>query len=393
MAESWEQRGERQARVVLLLIILGLVMFLGRRQLQSLVYPVSRYDPDATLKPIVARGDLAADEASTVELFERVSPSVVFVTTLARGYRRGIFFFDGGEHLEGTGSGFVWNKDGYIVTNFHVIRNVYDGRSSCRVMLKDLPEPFDAEVIGVAPDQDVAVLKITAPPEQLSPIEVGDSNNIKVGQKAFAIGNPFGLELTLTSGIVSALNREIRAITGHPIEGVIQTDTAINFGNSGGPLLDSAGLLIGVTTAIRKDAANIGFAIPADAVNKVVTQLIRDGGAREGGPRKPALGVSLLRRDIATKQAGIHRGVVIKEVQPNGAADSAGLQGLVLSRNGMAYAIGDIILAIDGKEVNSPDEVKAEIEKRAVGDTITLSIQRGDTLREVQVRLQPQVSF
>ncbi|HTS03462.1 MAG TPA: trypsin-like peptidase domain-containing protein, partial [Thermoanaerobaculia bacterium] len=211
----------------------------------------------AAPRPVTARGDLASDEKATIELFQRCSPSVVYITTLAR---RPVNFFEMTEVAQGTGSGFVWDRQGHIVTNFHVIEN----SDSLVVTLADQSN-WKATLVGAEPDKDLAVLRIGAPEAKLPPILVGTSHDLKVGQKVFAIGNPFGLDETLTTGIVSALGRTIESVTGRKIQDVVQTDAAINPGNSGGPLLDSAGRLIGVNTQIASPSgasAGIGFAVP-----------------------------------------------------------------------------------------------------------------------------------
>ena len=209
------------------------------------------------MRPVVARGDLAEDEKSTIELFKRASPSVVYITTLSR---RAVNFFEMTEVPQGTGSGFLWDRQGHVVTNFHVLQ----GSDSSVVTLSDQSN-WKAAVVGVEPDKDLAVLRISAPADKLPPILVGTSKGLQVGQKVFAIGNPFGLDETLTTGIVSALGRTIDAVTGRKIQNVIQTDAAINPGNSGGPLLDSAGRLIGVNTQIASPSgasAGIGDGCP-----------------------------------------------------------------------------------------------------------------------------------
>ena len=222
---------------------------------------------------VTARGDLAADEASTIELFQKARGSVVYINTSERVldlWTRNVFTIP-----KGTGSGFVWDEDGNIVTNFHVIA----GAAEARVRLSD-GRDFGARLVGASPAHDVAVLRFAAS-SSLTPVLIGTSSDLKVGQKVFAIGNPFGLDWTLTTGIISALDRALPAEDGRSlIEDLIQTDAAINPGNSGGPLLDSAGRLIGVNTAIFSPSgasAGVGFAVPVDTVNRVVAQLIARG--------------------------------------------------------------------------------------------------------------------
>ncbi|MCZ6452167.1 MAG: trypsin-like peptidase domain-containing protein, partial [Deltaproteobacteria bacterium] len=225
----------------------------------------------AAPREITPRGKLSVEESLTIALFRKASPSVVNITTLT--VRRDVFTLNLLEIPEGTGSGFVWDNAGHIVTNYHVIQNA----DVAQVTLAD-QSTLKARRIGVAPDKDLAVLQIDVAKSRLRPIPIGSSNNLRVGQKVYAIGNPFGLDQTLTTGVISALGREIESVTRRPIRGVIQTDAAINPGNSGGPLLDSAGRLIGVNTQIFSPSGasvGIGFAIPVDTVNRVVPQLIR----------------------------------------------------------------------------------------------------------------------
>jgi S1-C subfamily serine protease len=230
-------------------------------------------EANAVPRVVTPRGDLAAEEKATIELFREASKSVVYIRTIA--LRRDVFTLNVYEIPEGTGSGFIWDEQGHIVTNYHVIRTA----SAAHVTLAD-NSTYNAQLVGVEPAKDLAVLQIDAPKRLLRPIPIGTSRDLLVGQTVFAIGNPFGLDQTLTTGIISALNREIQSVTRQPIQGVIQTDAAINPGNSGGPLLDSAGRLIGVNTAIYSPSgayAGIGFAIPVDTVNQVVPQLIQQG--------------------------------------------------------------------------------------------------------------------
>ncbi|HTP50889.1 MAG TPA: trypsin-like peptidase domain-containing protein, partial [Anaeromyxobacteraceae bacterium] len=262
------------ARIVLSAFVLGMAATAAFIRLTTGAWPqlVRPTAPRAAPRPVVARGDLAADEQANVALFKQASPSVVYITTLTR---RLVGYFDVTEVPQGTGSGFIWDASGHVVTNFHVIQ----GASAARITLHDQSE-WPATLVGASPDQDIAVLRIAAPRGRLAPILLGRSADLQVGQRVFAIGNPFGLDFTLTTGIVSALGRSIPSLTGRKIEDVIQTDAAINPGNSGGPLLDSAGRLIGVNTQIASPSggsAGIGFAVPVDTVNRVVPQLIEHG--------------------------------------------------------------------------------------------------------------------
>ncbi|MGA7990115.1 MAG: trypsin-like peptidase domain-containing protein, partial [Thermoanaerobaculia bacterium] len=324
----------------------------------------------AEARPVAARGDLASDEKATIELFERCSPSVVYITSLAR---RPVNFFEMTEIPQGSGSGFVWDRQGHVVTNFHVIQ----GSDSLVVTLADRTD-WKATVVGVEPDKDLAVLRIAAPEAKLPPILVGASRDLKVGQKVFAIGNPFGLDETLTTGIVSALGRTIEAVTGRKIQNVVQTDAAINPGNSGGPLLDSAGRLIGVNTQIASPSgasAGIGFAVPADTVNEVVPQLIAHGRVI-----RPRLGISPVQEGLL-RRLGVS-GVLVATVQDGTGAAKAGLRPTRRGADG-SIVLGDIIVGIAGRKVESYDDLVSILEKQKIGDTVAVRILRDD--REITV--------
>jgi S1-C subfamily serine protease len=330
---------------------------------------------DATPRAVTPRGPLAADEQAHVDIFKRNSPSVVHITSL--GAHRDLFSMNVQHVPRGTGTGFVWDAAGHIVTNFHVIQ----GANSARVTLAD-QSSFDAQLVGAFPDRDLAVLRIDAPKEKLPPITLGSSRDLLVGQRVYAIGNPFGLDQTLTTGIVSALNREIESFNSRTIRGVIQTDAAINPGNSGGPLLDSAGRLIGVNTQIASPSgasAGIGFAIPVDEVNRIVPRLIRDGRFV-----RPALGVTAgppeLRRSL-----NLPKGVAVVRVGADSPAAKAGLQPFRRGTRGELIA-GDVITAINDEAVADLDDMLALLERRQPGETVTLSIWRnGQTRKQAAV--------
>jgi len=334
-----------------------------------------RLDPNATPRTVSARGDLAEDEATTIEIFKNSAPSVVYITSIA--VRRNFFSLNIYEIPQGTGSGIIWDKEGRIVTNFHVISDA----NRIEVTLED-HSTWKGVLVGVAPDKDLAVLQISAPAEKLRPIPLGQSDNLLVGQKVFAIGNPFGLDHTLTTGVVSALGREIQAVTGRTIQDVIQTDAAINPGNSGGPLLDSAGRLIGVNTAIYSPSgtsSGIGFAVPVKEVNRVIPQIIRHGKLV-----RPGLGITTANSRISRNFS--NKGILILRVQPGSTADKAGLQGTREVRSGIV--LGDIILAINGKEVNDFNELRDNLEQYEIGKTIILTIMRNDREINIEVRLE-----
>jgi len=319
--------------------------------------------------------EITPEERRDIEVFRRASGSVAFITSVA--LRRDFFSMDVMQIPQGSGSGFVWDRDGHIVTNFHVIS---EGQRF-EVTLADQSE-WEAKVIGTAPDKDLAVLKIDAPPEKLAPLRVGSSAELLVGQRVLAIGNPFGLDQTLTIGVVSALGRELRSPTGRTIRDVVQTDAAINPGNSGGPLLDSSGRLIGVNTAIFSPSgasAGIGFAVPVDAVRNLVPQLIA-----HGRPVQPGIGIVPL-SDRWAARLGVE-GVVVREVTPGTPADRAGMLGLSQSRSGRVV-LGDVILAVDGKPVNSLDELLDAFDAAGVGAKLELTVLRDEETRRVEVTL------
>jgi len=330
--------------------------------------------PPPEPRPVTARGDLAADERATIDLFREASPSVVFITSLAR--RRG-GLFRVAEIPRGEGSGFVWDAEGHVVTNFHVIQ----GASSARVTLAD-GSTFTASFVGAAPDRDLAVLRIFTEGKALKPILLGSSKDLLVGQKVFAIGNPFGLDQSLSTGVVSALGRSIESVTGRQIEGVIQTDAAINPGNSGGPLLDSAGRLIGVNTAIAStsgSSAGIGFAVPVDTVNQIVPQLIEHGRVI-----RPQLGVTLA-DDAVTARFGLE-GALILSVEPGTGAAAAGLRGTTRAEDG-SLVLGDVVTRAGERPIRSADDLISALEEKKPGETLPLLVLRDGTEQRVAVTL------
>ncbi len=318
---------------------------------------------------------LGVEERRDIEVFRRASASVVFITSIA--LRRDFWSFDVLQIPQGTGSGFVWDKRGNIVTNYHVI----EAGDKFSVTLADQSE-WDAEVVGAAPEKDVAVLRIKASAERLVPLTPGRSHDLLVGQKVLALGNPFGLDHSMTSGIVSALGRELKSPNGRTIRDVIQTDAAINPGNSGGPLLDSSGRLIGVNAAIYSPSgasAGIGFAVPVDTVKRLVPQLIEKGRAVN-----PGIGVRYL-SDAQADRLGL-QGVAVLSVLADGPADRAGIEGIARTRRG--YVIGDVITAVDGTPVRSTDDLDYAFEKSGVGAAVTLTVEREGRSRSVKVTLE-----
>ncbi len=331
---------------------------------------------DAVPRAVSPRGPLAADEQAHVDLFKRASPSVVHITSL--GVQRDLFSQNVQQVPRGTGTGFVWDDRGHVVTNFHVIQ----GAQGARVTLAD-QSSWDATLVGAFADRDLAVLRIEAPKDKLPPIAVGTSRELLVGQRVYAIGNPFGLDQTLTTGIISALGREIESFNQRTIRGVIQTDAAINPGNSGGPLLDSAGRLIGVNTQIASPSgasAGIGFAIPVDEVNRIVPRLIRDGRFV-----RPALGVSAGPANLQ-RALKLPKGVVVVQVGSNSPAAKAGLQPFQRGKRGEVIG-GDIITAINDEAVSGLDDMLTLLERRQPGETVTLTVWRNGQTRKQAVVL------
>jgi S1-C subfamily serine protease len=325
---------------------------------------------------VTPRGELADVEKSNIDIYKKARPSVVHITSL--GMERDMWSLNVQEVPEGTGSGFIWDDGGHVVTNYHVIRK----GEAFHVMLADHTQ-FRASVVGAAPDKDLAVLHIDAPKSKLIPIGVGSSEDLQVGQMAYAIGNPFGLDQTFTTGVISALGREIQSVTKRSIKNMIQTSAAINPGNSGGPLLDSAARLIGVNTAIYSPSGGnigIGFAIPVDEVNRVVPQLIKNGKLE-----RPGLGVQLL-QDRLARELGVEKGAVIGRVLPESPAAKAGLRPTRQRQSGR-IRIGDIITAIDDKPVVKANDFFDILEKYKIGDTVTLTVIREGEEEKVQATL------
>jgi S1-C subfamily serine protease len=339
-------------------------------------WPAVVHSRDAQPRPVAARGELLVDEEVAIKAFHTVSSSVVFITS--KQVSRSVFSMQATKVEEDAGSGFVWDPNGYIVTNYHVVEN----SQSVQVTLGN-QSVWKAHRVGVNPDKDIAVLKIEAPPNLLPAIPIGRSSDLQVGQRVYALGNPFGYDQTMTSGIISGLGREITSVSGRPIKGVIQTDAPLNPGNSGGPLIDSAGRVIGMNTAILSPTgayAGIGFATPIDTINRIVPQIIRGDTAPQ-----PSLGVTLA-PDHLVRRLG-YDGVLIVSTEPNAPARKAGLCETRRSDLGK-IVFGDLITAVNGEPVRTEDEFLTAIDKHKVGDTVQLSVRRDGKKITVPVTLE-----
>jgi S1-C subfamily serine protease len=369
---SAPSRWRNIARLVVLALAAYGAWYLGRDTL-------TRVTADAAPRPVVPRRELMADEQAVIGLFEAAKGSVVFISTQERVldyWTRNVMTVP-----RGTGSGFIWDEQGHVVTNLHVVQ----GGSSAIVKLSD-GRDFEATFVGGSETHDIAVLKIVAAKDAPAPIPVGTSGDVQVGQKVFAIGNPFGLDWTLTTGIVSALDRSLGEEDGRVIQHLIQTDAAINPGNSGGPLLDSAGRLIGMNTAIFSPSgasAGIGFAVPVDTINRVAPELIANGRYAP-----PSLGIEVdetLSRAVA-RQLGV-QGAAIARVQQGGTGDRAGLRGARLERRN-SIVPGDVIVAVNGKSVDSGALLSARLDDYKPGDTVRLKVWRDGKEIELSAELQ-----
>ncbi|KYG97908.1 trypsin-like peptidase domain-containing protein [Bradyrhizobium sp. DOA1] len=321
-------------------------------------------------RAVEQRGPLSDGEKATIDIFERVSPSVVQVAV--KSDANPLMGEEGQGGGGASGTGFVWDRDGHLVTNNHVVAN--GNEIAVRFASGEVAE---VDLVGRAPNYDLAVLRIRSVRQFPAPIALGSSNDLKVGQSAFAIGNPFGLDQSMTSGIISALKRRLPTHAGREIANVIQTDAAINPGNSGGPLLDSAGRLIGVTTAIISPSgsnAGIGFAVPVDVVNRIVPELIRNGRVPT-----PGIGIVAAGEDVSTR-LGVE-GVIVVRTAPGSPAERAGIRGVNFSTG----AVGDIITAVEGKPVRRLADLTDALEQVGAGKSVRLTVKRGSDSRDVNV--------
>jgi len=375
--DSPSRKSSAIQRWLILILIVLIVLMAGeliRRQFRQTSYQF----PMTT--------DLTQSEIRTIDLFREASPSVVHIRTAEIAFELSRFSLNQQKTPQGSGSGFIWGRQGHIVTNYHVIQNA----DEMTVTLAD-NTTRTAYTVGIAPSKDLAVLKIDVPEDQLKPIEIGSSSNLQVGQTVLAIGNPFGLDQTLTTGIISGLGREIISVTGRSIRNVIQTDAAINPGNSGGPLLDSSGRLIGMNTAIYSSShvyAGIGYAVPVDLISRFVPQLIDYGKIRS--PSLNFTGVD----DFVTgklKKNGILpasiQGVMVQDILEGGAADQAGLLEIRRDNSGN-IVLGDLILQMDETPIVGSNSLLDALETHKVGDVVTLTIFRNNQKLKVKAKLQ-----
>ncbi|MFC1848789.1 S1C family serine protease [candidate division CSSED10-310 bacterium] len=374
-----EYRGPSKWKYILIalpiLIAAGYMFFFLQRGEIPLYNFVSNQTAVQSRSVTPVSGPLGADEQSTINIFKTVSPSVVFITSISQ--KLNFFNMEPYEIPQGNGSGFIWDTAGHIVTNYHVVHQA----TKVSVTLSD-HSTWKATKLWGDIDHDVAVLHIEAPLTKLQPVTVGTSNELQVGQKVLAIGNPFGLDSTLTTGIISALGRSIRSTNELWIHGVIQTDAAINPGNSGGPLLDSFGRVIGMNTAIVSPSggsAGIGFAVPIDTINRIVPQLISRGKVSKAG-----LGITLF-SDEALERWGI-QGALIRQVNRGSTADNAGLKGTYRTMEGIV--LGDIIVAIDGEEIKQSSDLVDALTDRPVGTEVKIEYIRNNRKMTTSAILQ-----
>jgi S1-C subfamily serine protease len=318
-------------------------------------------------------------ENKTIQIYRTAVPSTVNVSNirLARN-----MFYGEIEIPQGAGSGFVYDSNGHIITNYHVVQ----GGTSFVVTFHNNPKQYKAKIVGVAPEKDIAVLKLEDRPAKLAPIIFGSSKDLVVGQYSFAIGSPFGLDYTLTTGVISALGRKIDGIGGVKINDMIQTDAAINMGNSGGPLLDSNGRLIGMNTVIFStsgSSAGLGFAVPSDTIKVIVPQLINHGKVI-----RPGLGIGIVPDSMKRRiLGGEEKGIVVSYVDEKGSAAKAGLKGMTQDQYGRTY-LGDIILSVDGQDVNNLDDIYQVLDKHKIGDEVMVKYRREGKVLATKVKLQ-----
>lgn len=362
-------------RFVLPLLVFAAVVFAVTFVARKLYVPgISPQVEPAAVPPAAG---LFADERNTIAIFQKASPSVVFVYNIQNQFNPRSWSIS--EVPQGSGSGFLWDRSGHIVTNYHVVA----GASKIAVTLID-GKTYEAQKIGEEPTKDLAVLKIDLINTNVTPLgeTVADSSEVIVGQKSIAIGNPYGLDHTLTVGTVSALGRSMASIVQDvTIRDMIQTDAAINPGNSGGPLLDSQGRLIGMNTLILKNSTGIGFAVPSNTIHRIVDQIIE-----YGEPVRSGIGITLVSDGSLVRRLGLS-GVMLQTVQPGSPAEKAGLRGLVIDRQAMSYVLGDVIQAIDGQAIKNVDDLYHTFDSKRAGETVEIVFYREGKQYSVEVTL------
>ncbi len=317
-------------------------------------------------------------ENKTIDIYRRATPSTVNVSNI-KVARNSVY--GNVEIPQGAGSGWVWDDKGHIVTNGHVV----EGGNTFVVTFYNDPKQYKAELVGVAREKDIAVLKLQEKPKTLTPITTGSSKSLQVGQYSFAIGSPFGLDHTLTTGVISAVGRQIEGFGGVKINDMIQTDAAINMGNSGGPLLNSSAELIGMNTMIFStsgSSAGLGFAVPVDTIKLIVPQLIEHGRVI-----RPGLGIAIVPDSMKQRIMGKEKGIIISYVDIKGSASKAGLKGMTQDNFGRIY-LGDVILKVDSKEVNGLDDIYQILDTKKIGDTVSVEFKRDGKKKKVDVLLQ-----
>ncbi len=336
---------------------------------------------DAPTPQGISNPATVSDEQNSIEVYKSLSPGVAFITTSSQAQN---FYGEEFETEKGNGSGSVIDAQGHILTNFHVV----EGSTKLTVSFGG-EKNYTAKVIGGDPDTDLAVIKIEPAADKLTVVPLGDSDQLEVGQKVLAIGNPFGLDRTLTTGVISGLQRPIRARNGRPIEGAIQTDASINPGNSGGPLLDKFGRMIGINSQIlspQGGSVGVGFAIPVSIAKRVIPQLIQYGEVR-----RPKLGATLYSVEQLSEQGikmPVPKGLLVRSVSPGGSAATAGLRGLSQDSGG-ELVLGDIITSIDGSAIADLDDLYKLLDKKQIGDTVQVEIYRNNKAQKVAVKLMP----
>ncbi|HEU4390649.1 MAG TPA: trypsin-like peptidase domain-containing protein [Blastocatellia bacterium] len=332
-------------------------------------------------RPVIADPSVASDEQNNIEVYKAVSPGVVNITNTV--YTRNIF--GGIFPSEGTGSGSIIDKEGHILTNYHVVQ------SSSQLEVQIEGDKYPARIVGTDPDNDIAVIQVTAPRDHLTVVKLGTSKGLQVGQKVLAIGNPFGLQRTLTTGVISGLERPIRdPETGRSIEGAIQTDASINPGNSGGPLLNARGEIVGINTSIYSTSGGsigIGFAVPVDIAQKIIPELLAKGYVA-----RPWLGISTAEVNPGMARAyqlDSNNGLAIVNVYRGTGAAAAGLKGVTAVRTAFEYReqIGDVIVGLDGKKIGTRDDLQNALKDKKAGDTVQLELLRQGRRVTVPVRL------